>query len=105
MKKNLLFIVAVSLTVFTNAQIKGNIDSQRSETVNLTEQQLLQEQQQYKVDELVKSRLQKELDVLAADSKQKKQLEQQLGEIAMRDSIRKTAQKAKVELLKRTAKG
>ncbi len=68
MKKNLLFIVAICLTVLASAQIKDNIDSQRSETVHLTEQQLLQEQQQYKVDELVKSRLQKEIDVLTADS-------------------------------------
>ena len=105
MKKKLLFIVAMCLTIFSNAQTKNSIDSQRSDAAQLTEQQLLQHQQQYKVDELVKSRLQKEIEVLAADSKQKKQLEQQLYEIAVQDSIRKSEQKAKIELLKRTAKG
>ena len=105
MKKKLFLIVALFTSLLVSAQSKETIDSLHSDTAHLTEQQLLQQQQQNKVDELVKSRLEKDIELLSEDSKQKEQLQKQLHEITVRDSIRRTEQKAKIELLRRTAKG
>ncbi len=80
-------------------------DTLQADTIHLTEQQLIQQQQQNKVDELIKAKLQKQIQLLSEDSKQKKVLEQQLQEIAIRDSIFKKDQQAKIDILRQTAKG
>ncbi|MDQ6814667.1 MAG: mechanosensitive ion channel family protein, partial [Bacteroidota bacterium] len=105
MKKSILFLILLVLSLAALSQQNKQTDSLHNDTVHLTEQLLLQQQQQKNVDELVKARLQNELQLLSADNKQKRELELQLHDIAVRDSIRKTEQKSKIELLRKTAKG
>ena len=61
----IFFTLFALLFVFTaNAQQKNTADSLHNDTLHLTEQQLLQQQQQNKVDELVKNKLEKQIQLL-----------------------------------------
>lgn len=105
MKKLLLFVVSIVFlqTAFTQVNIQA--DSLQDDTLHLTEQQIVQGQQQKNIDSLIKLRLERELELNANDSKRKQDLEAQLKQIAQKDSLRRAEQMEKIELLRSNAKG
>ncbi|MBD0276472.1 MAG: mechanosensitive ion channel family protein, partial [Flavisolibacter sp.] len=105
MRKFILMVLFILPGLLTKAQQKNGSDSLDNDTLHLTEQLLLQQQQQKKVDSLVTRKLQKEIQLLSNNSKRKSELEEQLHQIALRDSLRQIEQSKKIEQLRRTAEG
>lgn len=91
------------VSVWTWAQ-SPTADSTKKDSLQLTEDLVLH-QQQRKLDSLVKIRIEKELGQLSGDSKQRQDLEKQLQQIAVNDSLRSSEQRAKIDRLKVTATG
>ena len=104
MKKPLIILFISLLFVQSNAQTLPQVNH-ANDSLHLTEQILLQQQQQTRIDSIIRARLQQEIDILGEESQKKKELERQLREIAFSDSIRKAEQSIKIELLRRSAIG
>lgn len=105
--KNLLLILLCSSCTLVFAQQKKPVaDSLHTDSLHeVTERQLLQQQQEQQIDSLIKLRLQKELELSTGNDKRTKELEDKLQKIAVKDSIRNDAQLKRIETLKKVAKG
>lgn len=109
MKPLFVLLLIITGAQFSWAQSADSIkpttaDTLHSDSVHLAEQQLLNQQQQEKIDELVKARIQKELQLNTADAGKQKELLQQLRDIQQRDSIRSVQQNNHIARLRQTAK-
>lgn len=85
------------------------LKAQQAKAVNqaneLSEAVLVRENQQQRIDSLLRLKLQGELNTAIGDVKRTKDLEKQLAQITTADSLRKIKQQQQVKQLKRTAKG
>ncbi|MBB6498452.1 mechanosensitive ion channel family protein [Pedobacter cryoconitis] len=97
-----LFLFSISLLVFTASYGQ---DSVKKDTQNINEALLLKDQQQQKIDSLVKIQLKNELQLAAGNSKKTLELEKKIRQIAVNDSLRKIQQLEKIQVLKKNAKG
>ncbi|MGY0037444.1 hypothetical protein [Pedobacter sp. NJ-S-72] len=99
-----LFVAVIALSFSTHAQ---NIqDTAKKDQQNINEALLLlKDQQQQKIDSLVKIQLKNELQSAAGNSKKTIELENKLRQIAISDSLRKIHQLEKIQALKKNAKG
>ncbi|MBB6270090.1 small-conductance mechanosensitive channel [Pedobacter cryoconitis] len=98
-----LFLFIIALSFSTHAQ---NIqDTAKKDQQNINEALLLKDQQQQKIDSLVKIQLKNELQSAAGNSKKTTELENKLRQIAISDSLRKIHQLEKIQVLKKNAKG
>jgi small-conductance mechanosensitive channel len=97
---SLLFSCVILCCLQSMAQ-KTTADSSQ----HATENYLLQQKEQQIVDSLTLLQLQKELAQASKDSKKKKQLEDSLRQIMVKDSIRKVEQQNKIAFLKLHATG
>lgn len=105
MRKLLLLLAALFTLPVIYAQPPIVADTLHPDTLHLTEQLLLQQEQQEKVDSLVIQRIQNELKLNADDGKEVQKLQQQLQELQERDSIRQAEQMQRIAVLRRTSKG
>ena len=109
MKKYKLILTFTALCICTsNAFSQINKDSQSLVNDSLhkvTETLLLQQQQQHKIDSLMKLQLQNELQQSAGNNRKTLELEERLRQININDSIRKADQLQKIAELKKNAKG
>ncbi|QNK63445.1 mechanosensitive ion channel [Pedobacter sp. PAMC26386] len=101
--KTFLFIVITALSFSVQAQ--DTLDTVKKDQQNINEALLLKDQQQQKIDSLVKIQLKNELQSAAGNSKKTIELENKLRQIAVSDSIRKIHQLEKIQVLKKNAKG
>ncbi len=101
MRKIVFLLWFLAAQINTSAQ-SPQADSTVNDTTRVAEQLLMQQQQQ-KIDDMLMSRLRNEMELIAGDNEKKKQLEQQIREIGLRDSARRAEQKNKVAILIRTA--
>lgn len=103
LKSVLLFFLFLGLSVTAPAQQVH--DSAQKDMHRITEGLLLQEQQQQKIDSLVKIQLEGQLKAAVGDRKKTAELENKLTRISVADSIRRIEQNQKILALKKTAKG
>lgn len=103
MQRTLLFLTALFVLGYSQAQVPLS-DSARNDSLQLT-QDLVIHQQQRRLDSMIKLRLQTEMAKLADDSKEKQQLQKQLRQIAINDSLRTAEQQQKIARLRQTATG
>lgn len=75
------------------------------DSVALNEAMLEKEEQQKKIDSIVRQQLQRELAAVSGNAKRTAELEEQLHRIAVNDSLRTIHQLEKLQELKRTTKG
>ncbi len=80
-------------------------NSIKADSISINEAVLLREQQQTRIDSLVKIQLQQELANVTGNAQKTKELEDQLKEIARTDSLRHIAQLQKIRALKKDAVG
>lgn len=76
----------------------------QKDSIRITED-LIINQQQKKLDSLIKERLEKQMEQVATGSREKEALQKQLEEIALADSLRTAVQKQRIQQLKATAQG
>ncbi len=88
-----------------SAQQQANTDSLNTrDSARLTQEVILQ-QQQRKVDSLVKVQLELQLQQATVNSQESKELAEQLKALSKADSLRKANQLEKIKALKQTSKG
>ncbi|RZK71366.1 MAG: mechanosensitive ion channel family protein, partial [Pedobacter sp.] len=98
----LVAIIVLSASLFSFAQQKQNPVADSSA---LNEALLIKDEQQKKIDSLVKQQLEQELLKVAGNATKTKELEAQLRNIASADSLRNINQIKKLNALKKTTKG
>lgn len=76
-----------------------------TDSMALNEALLIKDEQQKKIDSIVKAQLQRELAAVSGNAKRTEELEEQLHRIAVSDSLRTINQLSKLRELKRTTKG
>lgn len=109
--KFLLFILIVSLTVMRGqAQGRGQAspspaDSVRGDTAHTAENLIQQQQQQLAVDSAIRAQFRLELQQAAGDAVKTRQLQAQLNEIAVKDSLKRAEQLARISALKQHTRG
>lgn len=101
--KVLLFSIVTVCAYTGHAQ--DTQDTVKKDQQNINEALLLKDQQQQKIDSLVKIQLKNELQSAAGNSKKTIELENKLRQIAISDSLRKIHQLEKIQVLKKNAKG
>jgi small-conductance mechanosensitive channel len=104
MKKTIL--LSFSILFFSAVRSQGNQpDSTKKDSFQIT-RELNIHQQEIKLDSLIKLQLESELSRLSVNNdKQKKELQQKLRRIIVKDSMHNAEQKMRIEQLKATAKG
>lgn len=102
-KQIMLLILAAGWMGRLQAQAPGQ-DTATTDSSQLSVQLQIQEQQN-RLDSLVKINLQQELSKLSEDSKRRRELEQQLQRLTRTDSIRKAERNQQIIQLRKTAKG
>ncbi|WP_285008341.1 mechanosensitive ion channel family protein [Pedobacter faecalis] len=80
-------------------------DTSGSENSSINEAMLLKEEQQRRIDSLVKVQLRKELTEASGNAGRTRELEAKLRQIAVDDSLRAIAQREKLRSLKKTTRG
>lgn len=80
-------------------------ETTKQDSTALSEALLLKDQQQHRIDSLVKQQLKKELASAAGNSARTIEVETKLRQLAIDDSLRLIAQKQKLKQLKKTAIG
>ncbi|SOD15116.1 mechanosensitive ion channel family protein [Pedobacter xixiisoli] len=100
----LLFLFLFPLYTFT-ASAQSNTTTAKQDSTTLSEALLLKDQQQQRIDSLVKQQLKKELASATGNTKKTIELEDKLRQLAVADSLRNIAQQQKLIQLKKTAKG
>jgi small-conductance mechanosensitive channel len=101
--KRLLTIFLFSTSIFS--AIAQTVETTKQDSTALSEALLLKDQQQQRIDSLVKQQLQKELASATGNAKKTIELENKLRKLAIDDSLRLIAQQQKLEQLKKTAVG
>lgn len=91
--------------VFIPRALAQKVETTKQDSTALSEALLLKDQQQQRIDSLVKQQLQKELASATGNSKRTLELENKLRKLAIDDSLRLIAQQQKLEQLKKTAMG
>ncbi len=94
----ILFIAFFYLQLTAQQNTKGNTTADSSQLS--AEKYILEQSGQEKIDSIIASRLQKELDQVDMDSKKRKELEKKLQKISEKDSARKAAQVKRISELK-----
>ncbi len=94
--------ILLSASLFSSAQQK---QVPVADSSALTEALLIKDEQQKKIDSLVKQQLQQELVKVSGDAGRTRELEAQLRSIASADSLRNINQMKKLSALKKTTKG
>lgn len=97
----LLFALLISFTADAFAQTTAGTTKQDSTA--MSEALLLKEQQQQRIDSLVKQQLKKELALATGNTKKTVELENKLRQLAIDDSLRNIAQQQKLQQLKKVA--
>src|SRR5436190_22194754 len=100
-----LIFVFCACTLRTIAQQNPAIDSLKGDSMQVVEISLLQLQEQYLLDSLIRISIQQELKAVAGDVKKTKELEAKLQEIKATDSLRKVEELKKNDNLKKISKG
>lgn len=101
--KPLLFTLLLSITILSAAA--QTTQATKQDSTALSEALLLKDQQQQRIDSLVKQQLKKELASAAGNSQKTIALENKLRQLAIDDSLRLIAQQQKLQQLKQTAVG
>lgn len=102
--KLLLLILHFSLICYSSIAQEPKTAA-TSDSTNLNEALLIKDEQQRRIDSLVKVQLNKELAAVSGNTKRTKELETKLREIAVSDSLRVIAQTQKLKILKKTTRG
>jgi len=99
----LFYIIFICSVSFCEAQKAPDTAGSSSSTMN--EALLIKEEQQKRIDSLVKVQLQQELAAASGNLKRTEELETKLRQIAIDDSLRNINQLTKLNALKKTTKG
>lgn len=99
------FLFSIAILCAYTAQAQDTQDTVKKDQQNINEALLLKDQQQQKIDSLVKIQLKNELQSAGGNSKKTIELENKLRQIAVSDSLRKIHQLEKIQVLKKNAKG
>lgn len=105
MKRCTLLVLFLVVIQCAKAQQGTGPDSLHRDTLHLTEQLLIQQQQQKITDSLIKLRLQREIDLIPSDSRRKNELVRQIQRMIVNDSAREREKRNRIALLRKTAKG
>jgi hypothetical protein len=97
----LFFLLGLISSVWAQA----DVSDQRLDSNALHEAELIKDQQQNRIDSLIKAQLTKELQEAIGNTKKTQELEARLKEIAQSDSLRKVQQLESLASLKKTAQG
>jgi len=100
-----LLFVSVLFTIYLPAAFAQNTATSKQDSAALSEALLLKDQQQQRIDSLVKQQLKKELTTVKGNSQKTIELEKKLRQLAVNDSLRLIAQNQKLQQLKKTAIG
>ncbi|WP_316788926.1 mechanosensitive ion channel family protein [Pedobacter frigoris] len=101
-----LLLVFLSFTLISGyCMAQHSKTTAASDSTNLNEALLIKDEQQRRIDSLVKVQLNKELTTAAGNEKRTKELEAKLRQIAVNDSIRLITQTQKLKALKKTTTG
>jgi small-conductance mechanosensitive channel len=105
-----LVLIASSAAVQGHGQGRGQVphgeaDSLPGDTAHAAEKLILQQQEQLTIDSAIRAQFQAELQQAAGDVGKTRQLQAQLREIGVKDSLKKAEQLARIEALKKHAKG
>ncbi|HEX3933396.1 MAG TPA: mechanosensitive ion channel domain-containing protein, partial [Puia sp.] len=109
--KSIVVVLIASLTVVQGyGQGRGPmqhvpVDSVPTDTTHAAEKLILQQQQQLLIDSAIRAQFQLELQQAAGDVVKTRQLQAQLQEIAVKDSLKKVEQLARIDTLKKHATG
>lgn len=95
-----LFLIS---TLFTRAQVP--VTAPKIDSAAINEAVMIKEEQQKRIDSLVKQQLMQQLSAVSGDAGRTKELENQLRKITVNDSLRNIAQLEKLKALKKTAAG
>ncbi len=101
----LKFIVIALLFSASQFSIAQQKQPASADSSALNEALLIKDEQQKKIDSLVKQQLQQELSKVAGNNTRTKELEAQLRSISLADSLRNISQMKKLSALKKTTKG
>jgi small-conductance mechanosensitive channel len=96
----LFFILFGCICQYGIAQQANSTDS-----TALNEAMLMKDEQQKKIDSIVREQLQRELAAVSGNAKRTEELEAQLHRIAVNDSLRTISQLEKLREMKKTTKG
>ena len=102
-------LILISILWLPIAAQQNQTDSTTAVTTDssqqITEQYLLQQKEQQHIDSIIATQLQRELEKEATNSRRRKQLEDSLQQLALKDSARKAEQLQQIAKLKQHVKG
>lgn len=113
--KFILFFLLISVMTFSQEKEheKEKVSKEDSikaqdeqvDSLKVTEREILNQQEQSRIDSVLKARLQEEMQLYSEDSQKKAELEEKLRKIEAEDSIKKVEQLLKIKKLKEKARG
>jgi small-conductance mechanosensitive channel len=98
-----LFVITLLSVSTFNAFAQDQAKTTKQDSAALSEAMLLKDQQQQRIDSLVKQQLKNELASATGNAKKTTELENKLRQLAIDDSLRNIAQQQKLKQLKKTA--
>lgn len=101
--KILIIQLLLAITLVTRAQVP--VTAPKIDSAAINEAVMIKEEQQKRIDSLVKEQLMQQLSAVSGNAERTKELENQLRKIAVNDSLRNIAQLEKLKALKKTAAG
>jgi len=111
--KLLLFFLLISGIAYSQVSEKEKVIKEDSikaqedqvDSLKVTEREILKQQEQNRIDSVLKVKLHEEMQLYSQDSQKKAELEEKLRKIEAEDSIKKVEQLLKIKRLKEKARG
>lgn len=111
--KLIVFFLLLSVNAFSQDSEKEKVSKEDSikakddqvDSLKVAETEILKQQEQNRIDSVLKVKLQEELQLYSEDSQKKAELEEKLRNIEVEDSIKKVEQLLKIKKLKEKARG
>ena len=111
--KLIVFFLLLSVNAFSQESEKEKVSKEDSikakdeqvDSLKVAETEILKQQEQNRIDSVLKVKLQEELQLYSEDSQKKAELEEKLRNIEVEDSIKKVEQLLKIKKLKEKARG
>ncbi|RFM30930.1 mechanosensitive ion channel family protein [Chitinophaga silvisoli] len=103
--KTLAISLLLALTLYCRAQEPSVGPAPGIDSTAINEALMVKEEQQKRIDSLVKAQLMQQLATVSGNAERTKELEAQLHKIAVNDSLRNIAQLEKLKAMKKTAAG